>query len=54
MQAACDVGGVIWAGSREKVPDGLCRCHTKRRMGARPLTFEIFFWGGGEYFFEHN
>ncbi len=23
-----------WAASREKVPNVLCRCHTKRRMGA--------------------
>ncbi len=28
-----DPGTCIWVASCEKVPNGLSRCHTKRRMG---------------------
>ncbi len=31
-----------WAASREKVPNALCRCHTKRRTCAAPCASPCF------------
>ena len=37
-----DFAKVIWAVTREKVPYGLSRCHTKRRAAAAPLARPSF------------
>ncbi len=52
-----------WMASSKKVPNGLSRCHTKRRMGAHDpahpfflydTDFSIFFLNADFFFFEKS